>query len=260
MGYQVERLRTGDGRVLVGAGELRERIDRLMRVDGERFRRLWAYYRNPMRAVSVEGSEAGCARPYRQAQEWGMPTRITGFRAGVEPLADGSVNPSARKEVVIENDIAWRVDTMVDYLFGRPLGITSAAPDEVRREEIGRLLRMILAHNGGIGFLQQLALIGAVYGFVDVVVKVVECEDGPRAPAACDTGSLGERPADERNEASGAWEGAPGAGAAAEGSAPGAGDVGASAGDDGQGGRDPGAHSATDALLQRVAQIGRAHV
>jgi len=29
--------------------------------------------------------------------------------------------------VVVENDIAWRVDTMVDYLFGRPVMITSAA-------------------------------------------------------------------------------------------------------------------------------------
>src|SRR5688572_23316935 len=148
------------GHGVIDHGRLREAVDRLMHVERPRYRRLWGYYRNPMRVcagsshVAAVGSGSS-ERPYRQAQEWGMPSRITGYKAGAEPFADAlGAGPLARKEVVIENDIAWRVDTMVDYLFGKPLVITSAAPDPARREVIGRLLRMILANNGGIAFLQ----------------------------------------------------------------------------------------------------------
>src|SRR5687768_11126488 len=107
MSYQLDRLKRVDGRGLVSAEELRTRVERLMRVDGERFRRLWAYYRNPMRAVGVENGEAsGCERPYRQAQEWGMPSRITGVRSGRDVGAAGeTLGGVTRKEVVIENDI-----------------------------------------------------------------------------------------------------------------------------------------------------------
>ena len=231
MGYQVERLRTGDGRVLVGAGELRERIDRLMRVDGERFRRLWAYYRNPMRAVSVEGSEAGCARPYRQAQEWGMPSRITGVRSGRDVGTGESLEAVARKEVVIENDIEWRIDTLVDYLFGKPVTIRSAAPDPQRRVVIDGLVRAIVAHNGGLLFLQQLALLGSVHGFVDVLVKVDEAclaevgaEEGAMALAngqetgsvGCGVQDLGAPPADGAGTQGGASSHAGGGGDSSE--------------------------------------------
>src|SRR5258705_3759921 len=149
------------------------------------------------RGTGASGSEP----PYRQGQEWGLPARITGVRSGGEPFAtDGVHGDVARKEVVIENDIGWRVDTMSDYLFGRPLVVTSAAPNPARREVIGKLLRMILAGNGGIRFLQQLAQLGSVYGFVDVLVKasgVASCQ----LPVArgnhdqgCGTAALGEAP------------------------------------------------------------------
>src|SRR2546429_196434 len=82
---------------------------------------------------------------------------------GREMFVGEQVDGVARKEVVIENDIGWRIETMVDYLFGKPLVISSAAPDEKRREIIGALARAIVARNGGILFLQQLALMGAVY-------------------------------------------------------------------------------------------------
>src|SRR6476469_7880101 len=93
----------------------RERVDKLLQTDGARFRRLWAYYRNPMRPCGVPPEEQGAERPYRQAQEWGLPSRITGVRSGVEMFVGTPVEGVARKEVVIENDIAWRVDTICDY-------------------------------------------------------------------------------------------------------------------------------------------------
>lgn len=149
--------------------ELKDRIDRLLTCDAKRFRRLWAYYRNPILPRAVD--ESASARPYRQAMEWGLPSRITGFHSGEAPDCISVASEINRKEVVIENDIGWRIDTMVDYLFGKPIVLNSAAPDPRRRETIQELLRLIFAQAGGITFLQQLALLGAVHGFVDVLVK-----------------------------------------------------------------------------------------
>src|SRR5438552_2352368 len=190
MAYQVERIGAMDEELAAG-------IERLISVERLRYRRLWAYYRNAMRVWAVDGSDAGATRPYRQAQEWGLPSRITGVRSGTEIGRAIDASGAARKEVVIENDIAWRVDTMVDYLFGKPLSIASAASDSARREKISKLIRLILARSGGILFLQQLAVIGSVYGFVDVVVKLVggrtagekgavsETADAPPLPSQC---------------------------------------------------------------------------
>ena len=179
--------------------EIAERVDKLLHVDRPRYRRLWAYCRNPMRVGASDGD--GADRPYRQAQEWGLPPRITGTRSSSADVFAGELlEEVARKEVVIENDIGWRVDTLVDYLFGRPLVIESAAADPQRRAVIGELLRQILASNGGILLLQQLALVGSVYGFVDVLVKLdrTRC-DAPVAAgvgsAGCNTRELGRAPA-----------------------------------------------------------------
>ncbi len=151
----------------ISTSQLAVAVDELIHGQRPRLARLWAYYRNPMRALEVVGDE----RPYRQAQEWGLPTRITGFRA---QSTDGAlrVDQVRRKEVVIENDIAWRIETMVEYLFGKSIVILSAAVEADRREQIGELLRQIIASNGGMIFLQQLALLSAVYGHVDVLVKL----------------------------------------------------------------------------------------
>ena len=175
------------------AADFRRRAARLLEVDAPAYRRMWDYYRNPAApAADAAPDEAGASdRPYRQAQEWGLPARITGLRAGRR------VPGVARKEVVVENDIGWRVDTQVDYLFGRPVVLDSAAADPARRREIGELLRLILAANGGLRFLQQLALLGGVYGFVDVLVKLnppAGDSHDPRGASVCDTQSLGQPP------------------------------------------------------------------
>src|SRR3954465_1340300 len=79
MGYQLERLKKADGCAAVSETRLRDEIERLMRQEGPRFARLWAYYRNPMRVCAVAAGESGSERPYQQAQEWGLPSRITGL-------------------------------------------------------------------------------------------------------------------------------------------------------------------------------------
>ncbi len=120
------------------------------------------------------------ARPPRRAarigriarRRSGACPRITGVRAGREPFLGEAVAPIERKEIVIENDIGWRIDAMVDYLFGKSLVVESTAPDPGRRESINRVIRAILAGSGGSLFFQQLSLLGAVYGFVDVLVKL----------------------------------------------------------------------------------------
>jgi hypothetical protein len=178
---------------------LAPRIQRLLTCDALRFRRLWAYYRNPILATST-GEGAISDRPYRQAMEWGLPSRITGVRSSVEVGAGTRVDEIQRKEVVIENDIAWRIDTQVDYLFGKSIVLSSIAPDPSRRELISALLRQILANAGGITFLQQLALLGAVYGFVDVLVKLAPEDEAPTLDCSHHAHDLGARSTAETTE------------------------------------------------------------
>src|SRR3954470_22615065 len=87
-----------------------EELDRLREVEQPRYRRLWAYCRNPMRVVGRAESDQD--RPYRQAQEWGLPLRITGTSSGTDIFSADAIDGVNRKEVVIENDIGWRVETM----------------------------------------------------------------------------------------------------------------------------------------------------
>jgi hypothetical protein len=193
MAYQLKKLACDE--LKLSDDGLRDRIEQLFGDARRRYQRLWAYYRNPVRVCAVDSDEQGAERPYRQAQEWGLPSRITGARSGCDMLTAQLVDGVARKEVVIENDIAWRIDTMVDFLFGKPIVINSAAPDKNRRAIISQLLRLILARNGGITFLQQLSLLGSVYGFVDVLVKFNnEPASAPELNSSCATQSLGEPP------------------------------------------------------------------
>lgn len=179
----------------------RDAVDDLLDDQALRYRRLWAYYENPMR---LDPADSDSARPYRLAQEWGVPSRITGRRGGEEPFDDAPTG-TARKEVVVENDIGWRIDTQVDFLFGRPLVLDSAAPDAARAEKISAILRSIFAAAGGLPFLQQIALLGGVYGSVDLLVKLDPqrtrdlLNNRPTNPieGACDTTSLGAGAATE---------------------------------------------------------------
>lgn len=157
----------------VTSPEVSAAVERLTTSEQPRLRRLWAYYRNPMALSTGTAAEQNTSeRPYRQAQEWGLPARITGYSTGDTSLAATRSGTVARKEVVIENDIGWRIDAMVDHLFGRPILIASEAPDPARRALLTDLLNALFEANGSLALLQQMALLGAVYGFVDVLVKL----------------------------------------------------------------------------------------
>jgi len=141
------------------------------------FGRLWDYYQNPMySATGLSAADAKLnetARTYVQAQEVGLPARITGItRTEMSGLLGGkTIADIERKEVVIENDIGWRISAMVDFLFGKGVDIVSRAQDKSRRAEIDRILKQVFNANGGVRFFQDMAVLGAVYGFVDCVVR-----------------------------------------------------------------------------------------
>ncbi|UCE99613.1 MAG: phage portal protein, partial [Planctomycetota bacterium] len=141
------------------------------------FAKLWEYYTNRM--VEIEGcgsfdrkvNESG--RCYVQAQEYGLPTRITGLVHSAKTGVFGgmTVKDIQRKEVVIENDITWRINAAVDFLFGKPISFVSKSPDSQKRAEIESILKAVFEANGAIGFFQDMAVLGSVYGFVDCLVR-----------------------------------------------------------------------------------------
>ncbi len=139
------------------------------------FGKLWDYYENKCREVNSAGLMGGgvglAGRGYIQAQEMGLPARITG-RVRYLDNDLGRIDPDVqRKEIVIENDIGWRVNAMVDFLFGKGIKITSRAGDEVKRREIDQIINAVFERNGSVGFFQDMAVLGSVYGFVDCLVR-----------------------------------------------------------------------------------------
>ncbi len=122
--------------------------------------RLWDYYRNELDFQSRDAQ-----RSYRAAQARGLPRRLThAHRAG-------HGDDLAAREIVVENDIAWRIHTLVDFMFGKPVGIQSLADDPARAELIERVLQTVFDANGGVAFFQDAALLGSIYGFVDLLVR-----------------------------------------------------------------------------------------
>lgn len=126
--------------------------------------RLWSYYRNPGRP-NARGALSLTASNLAQAQ--GLPARLRAGAGGL--LTDDRVPPA---EVVIENDIGWRLDAMVDFVFGKPVAVLSTAGDPALRAEIERVLDLVWENSGGIQLLQDMALLGGVYGFIDLVLRV----------------------------------------------------------------------------------------
>lgn len=157
--------------------------------------RLWTYYRNPTRshgsgAAGLGGrGGSGAARGAGVGggvgvgggagmeglgQEIGLPSRITGrsLSPGHASCAGEAAGFGIRREVVIENDIAWRIQSMVDFMFGKAIRLTSRADDESTRAAVQAALDAVWEHSGGIALLQDAALIGHVLGSVDFLVNV----------------------------------------------------------------------------------------
>lgn len=147
--------------------------------------RLWRYYRNPADTTHLD--RPGHPR-IRQAQEQGLPPRLIGSR---DLHHD---DRPAQREIVIENDIAWRVQAMVDFMFGKPVRLRSTARDQATRDAVELALDAIWERSGGIALLQDAALLGHVYGWVDLVVRTTHLANAS-APPAGGTGPGGGRSA-----------------------------------------------------------------
>jgi hypothetical protein len=171
-------------------------IDEQQRAAIPRLRRLWRYYRNPTTGPRGGAGAAGAhptvpwrgAGRFRLAQEDGLPARLgggngAGWWAPADPAGDDRAGAAGR-EIVIENDIAWRIHTMVDFLFGRPVRFVSLAADPALRARIERALHDAWQASGGIALLQDLALLGHVYGHVDLVVRAPATAHEPARAAA----------------------------------------------------------------------------
>lgn len=135
--------------------------------DLPRHEKMWAYFRNPLELVGLSGT-AGGKGWYRAAQEIGLPERVRGSSGGMYGDQRG------RREVVIENDIGWRVQTMVDFMFGDPVRIESTSDDDDLKSAVDRLLERVWERSGGIALLQDMALLGHVFGHVDLLVRIDE--------------------------------------------------------------------------------------
>ncbi len=145
-----------------------------------RLDQFWTYYRNPLSTAPTSRPPArdSAGTWYSQGQEVGLPPRLTGAAGG------------PRREIVIENDIAWRVQSMVDFIFGKPIRIVSTANDDALRAAAEHALELIWESSGGIALLQDAALLGHIFGHVDLLVRVnadLLRDAGRRGPRGLDS-------------------------------------------------------------------------
>ena len=68
---------------------------------------------------------------------------------------------------------------MVDFMFGKPVSMVSTAANEDLRRTIERVLDKVWEQSGGIALLQDAALLGHVFGHVDLLLRIDE--DGLRS-------------------------------------------------------------------------------
>ena len=153
----------------LAADDLLARLAWLRDIVRPRLERFLGYYRNPTTELAaILPCPMGASfsiRPFRQYQELGLPARITGFRRAADgaAIATGAIDVQ-RKEVVIENDIAWRINTLVDFGAGQLPAITSTAKEPATQKRLTAVIAAIVDGSGGVTLLQQLLLQGAIDG------------------------------------------------------------------------------------------------
>jgi len=121
--------------------------------------RYWSYYRNPAELVEVV-DRAGRRWEWKSFQASCLPARLQ--------RQDPSLSP---KEIVVENDIAWRLQAQVDYIAGREVKVVSTADRPDVRERINGVLEVLLDEIGGLTFVQDMVLLGCLYGHVDLLLR-----------------------------------------------------------------------------------------
>lgn len=149
-----------------------------------RLRWLWGYFRN-------EPTRPGGELP----QAAGLPPRL---RGAWDPWSDDRMVDAATNEVVIENDIAWRIHTMVDFMLPEPLVLLSTAGQPQHRRNIEAALDAVWEASGGLALLHDALLLGHVYGHVDLMLR---CDIERLTALAPDLDSLLELPAEVLAEA-----------------------------------------------------------
>ncbi|UYV12413.1 MAG: phage portal protein [Phycisphaera sp.] len=149
-----------------------------------RLRWLWGYFRN-------EPTRPGGELP----QATGLPPRL---RGAWDPWSDDRMVDAATNEVVIENDIAWRIHTMVDFMLPEPLVLLSTAGQPQHRRSIEAALDAVWEASGGLSLLHDALLLGHVYGHVDLLLR---CDIERLTALAPDLDALLELPAEVLAEA-----------------------------------------------------------
>jgi hypothetical protein len=153
----------------LSSDDLLARLAWLRDVVRPRLNRFLGYYRNSTTelaaALPCADNTSFAVRPFRQYQELGLPARITGFRCSADghAVATGSIDIQ-RKEVVIENDIGWRINTLVDFAAGRLPSITSTAKNPDTQRRLTQVIQSLLESTGGLALLQQIILEGCISG------------------------------------------------------------------------------------------------
>jgi hypothetical protein len=146
---------------------LRAIIENHERRSRPRLDRLWLYFRNPLADPDVAGRTSAPA-----AQAVGLPSRLR-LNVGENGIS---------REVVIENDIAWRIHTLVDFMFPKPPAIVSTATDPAVRDLVDDVLRAVFEANGGASLWHNAALLGSVYGSIDFLLHVQPVRGAARSP------------------------------------------------------------------------------
>jgi len=160
-------------------------VNNYVRSHKNRLDKLWLYYTDEEMRLCIETKGTENGRNIVTGQEIGLPYRISGlnyFRNhwSVSPSSsDEAKLDLARKEPVTENECGWRADTFVDWLHGERDGtprasLESEAESEELQKQIIDLLTAVAEGQSEPDWLRQWATQSAVFGFVDVDVRLKE--------------------------------------------------------------------------------------